>query len=82
MKMNNWTVLTKEEMLYVKGGMEIEDPSLLAASDPEAFMDVLRESSQAEIMDWFAEHGYNARRAFRIIRRAARRARRRRRRGC
>ena len=80
--MNNWTVLTKEEMLYVKGGMEPdEDPALLAASDPIAFMGVLQESTQAEIMHWFSEHGHNTRRAFRIIRRAARRARRRRR-GC
>ena len=55
-KLNNWTALSNEEMIVIKGGN----------SD----------------MDWFAEHGYNARRAFRIIRRAARRARRRRRRGC
>lgn len=66
--MNNWTVLTEEEMLYVKGGMSDEDPITLAATNPTAFGEVLETTSRRDLMKWFKEFGYTRRQARRIVR--------------
>jgi len=67
--MNNWTVLTKEEMLYIQGGMVEEDPTTFALTNPDAFAEALQETPRAEMMHWFEEYGYTRRQARYFIRR-------------
>ncbi|OJJ16108.1 hypothetical protein BKI52_35670 [marine bacterium AO1-C] len=75
--MNNWTVLTKEEMLYIQGGMVEEDPAAFALANPDEFADTLEETSHADMMHWFEEYGYTRRQARRFLRRFRRWMRRR-----
>jgi len=75
--MNSWTVLTKEEMLYIQGGMGSEDPTAFAFSNPDGFAEALQENSRAEMMQWFEDFGYTRRQARHFIRRFRRWMRRR-----
>lgn len=69
--LNNWTVLSNEEMNHVKGGMEIEDPQTLAAQDPNAFMQALVTDPQGTIQS-FENFGYSRCQTWRFIRRFVR----------
>lgn len=69
--LTNWTVLSNEEMNHVKGGMGSEDPTLVAAEDPNAFMQALVTDPQGT-MQWFEDFGYNHRQTWRFIRRFVR----------
>lgn len=80
--MNNWTVLSNEEMMHLKGGMEPdEDPLDAARTNPNAFMEELQ-NDPASVFDWFATAGYTRQETRQFLRQFRRQMRRRRRRGC